>query len=118
MNEELKTIFGNSITVVRSQQSVQIPTAHLIYKGSSTEYVTWTIISNRPELFANDDFLFEVYQVDVDVYSKGNYLDIVSKVKELMKTNNYLWVDDSTEMYEEDTGYYHKTITFEKERMN
>ena len=34
-----------------------------------------------------------------------------------MKNNNWLWVEDSAEMYEEDTGLYHKTMTFEKERM-
>ena len=34
-----------------------------------------------------------------------------------MKKNEWLWVEDSEEMYEEDTGLYHKTITFEKERM-
>ena len=34
-----------------------------------------------------------------------------------MKNNEWLWLEDSPEMYEDDTELYHKTITFEKERM-
>jgi len=116
MNQELKTIFGSSIVVVRDNKNVNIPTAHLKYKGSSKEYVTWTILTNRPGLNANDECLYKIYDVDVDIYSDGNYLDIESKVKEIMKNNDYLWVEDSSEMFEDDTELYHKTITFEKER--
>lgn len=113
MNEELKSILGNSISVGTSN----IPVAHLRYKGSSKTYVVWTIISEVPSLSANDEDLYSVGQVDIDVYSDGNYLSIVSKIKELMKINEWIWVEDSVEMYEEDTELYHKTITFEKERM-
>lgn len=118
MNEELKKIFGEEIQVIRDDKEVSIPTAHLVYNGKSEEYVIWTILSNKPELCADDEVLYSVYEVDVDIYSKSNYLDIVSKVKSLMKNNLYVWVEDSPEMYETDTGYYHLTCTFEKERMN
>ena len=112
MNEELKNIFGDAITVGHKK----IPTAHIKYKGKETTYVVWTIIGSTPALSGNDEQLYGITTVDVDVYSKGNYLSVLAEVKRLMKINGWLWTEDSQEMYEDDTGLYHITATFEKER--
>lgn len=117
MNQELKTILGDKITITRSSKTVDIPVAHIKYKGSSRTYITWTIIKNSPLLWANDTDLYSEYQVDIDIYSDGNYLDIEEYIKNLMKTNEFVWMEDSSEMFEEDTELYHKTCTFGKERM-
>ena len=53
---------------------------------------------------------------DIDVFSDGNYSSIVKEIKKRFKANEWLWVEDSSEMFEEDTELYHRTITFEKER--
>ena len=111
MNEELTTIFKNFKVNNKS-----IPVEHLRYKGKSKTFITWTLLSEVPSLSANDENLYSVCQVDIDVFSDGNYLDIIKEVKKVMKNNNWLWSEDSVEMYEEDTELYHKTITFEKER--
>lgn len=112
MNEELKFILGDSIEV----NSKKIPVEHLRYKGNEKTFITWTIISETSGLNANDSNLYSVVDVDIDVFSEGNYLDIMKEIKEIMKENNWLWVEDSVEMYEEDTELYHRTMTFEKER--
>lgn len=112
MNEELKTIFGDAIAV----GGVSVPTAHLKYKGNETTFVTWTITLEKPVLSADNEPLYSIVSLDVDVYSKGNYLSVITEIKRLMKDNGWLWVEDSAEMYEDDTGLYHKTIAFEKER--
>lgn len=112
MNEELKTILENLKVNNKS-----IPVNHLFYKGTSKTFVTWTIISESPLFNANDECIYSVVDVDIDIYSDGNYLEIINEVKKIMKNNNWLWVEDSSEMYEDDTELYHKTITFQKERM-
>ncbi len=111
MNEELKTIFTDF-----KVNDKKIPVAHLRYKGKSKTFVTWTILSEIPSLNGDDDNLYSVVEVDIDVFSDGNYLDIIKEVKKLMKENKWMWVEDSSEMFEEDTELYHRTITFEKER--
>ena len=113
MNEELKKIFGESIAV----DGVSVPTAHIKYKGKETTFVTWTIIGSAPALSGDDEQLYGITTVDVDVYSKGNYLKVLAEVKRLMKMNEWLWTNDSVEMFEDDTGLYHITATFEKERV-
>ena len=112
MNEELKTIFGEALTV----DGKSVPTAHIKYKGKETTYVVWTIIGNAPALSGDDEQIYGITTVDVDIYSKGNYLSVLTEVKRLMKTNEWLWTEDSPEMFEDDTGLYHITATFEKER--
>jgi hypothetical protein len=113
MNEELKLIFGDNLII----GGKQIPVAHLRYKGNSKRFVTWTITGEAPALTANDEDLCSICSVDVDVFSDGNYLDIEKEIKQKMKNNDWVWVEDSEEMYEEDTELYHKTCSFEKERI-
>lgn len=113
MNEELKSIFGEKLNIGNKK----IPVAHLKYKGSSKTFVTWTITGETPALTANDEALCSICSVDVDIFSDGNYLDIEKEIKRIMKNNDWVWVEDSAEMYEEDTGLYHKTCSFEKERI-
>jgi hypothetical protein len=113
MNEELKNIFGDAIKVGNKP----IPTAHIKYKGKETTFVVWTITGNTPALSGDDEQLYGTITVDVDIYSKGNYLSVLKEVKRLMKENEWIWTEDSPEMYEDDTELYHITASFEKERI-
>ena len=113
MNEEIKSIFGDSISV----NGENVPFEHLRYNGKSKRFVTWTLLGEVPSLSANDDVLFSVATVDIDVFSDGNYLDVIKEIKSKMKNNEWVWKGDSPEMYEDDTGLYHKTCSFEKERI-
>lgn len=113
MNEELKWILGDSIKV----KGEVIPISHLRYKGNSKRFITWTLLDEVPSLSADDEPLFSVCSVDLDIFSDGNYLDIIREIKKKMKNGEWVWTGDSPEMYEEDTGLYHKTCSFEKERI-
>lgn len=113
MNEEIKSILGESITI----KSIEVPIAHLRYKGKSKKFITWTLLGEVPSLSANDEPLYSVVSVDVDIFSDSNYLDIVKEIKNKMKNSEWVWTGDSPEMYEEDTGLYHLTCSFEKERI-
>ena len=112
MNEEIKLILTQNLII----GGKEIPVAHLKYTGKSKKFVTWTITGEAPALSANDEDLCSICSVDVDVFSDGNYLDIVKEIKKKFKEKDWIWVEDSSEMYEEDTQLYHKTISFEKER--
>ena len=111
MNEELRQIYGDSISV----KGVSVPCAHLRYRGKERTFVVWSIIGNSSALYADDELLYSAVTVDINVYSEGNYVDVITEIKRIMKENDWIWVEDSAEMYEEDTALYHKTITFTKE---
>lgn len=110
MNNEILNIFKN-FTV----DGVEIPVEWLRYKGDLKTYVVFSDIGETPELCADDDCEYSVKQYDFDVYSDGNYLNILKAVKQKLKSNGWTWVEDSPTLYEEDTRLYHITTTFEKE---
>ena len=95
---------------------LEIPVAHLKYKGDSKKYVVWTIIDEEPAFSYEDDIQYSKVTVDIDIYSDSNYLNVMSSIKQIMKQNEWTWEEDSTESYEEDTKLYHRTCTFSKER--
>lgn len=111
MNEEIKKIFSN-FTV----NGEQIDAAHIKYKGHNKKYVVWTLLPEEPALSYDDEIQYSTVAVDIDIYDEGNYLDTMKEIKKIMKENEWTWEEDSEEMYEDDTGLYHRTSTFKKER--
>lgn len=95
----------------------EVPVEYLTYKGKSKTYVTYTFTGDDPKLFGDNKELGSVISIDIDIFSDSNFLAIEEKIKTIMEANNYIRVGCSPDMYEEDTGLYHKTIEFEKERM-
>ena len=64
---------------------LDVPVAHLKYKGSSKTYVIWTIINEEPLFSYDDDIQYSKVSVDIDIYSDSNYLNIMSSIKNIMK---------------------------------
>lgn len=112
MNKEVKRILSSLKIDGKS-----IDVAHLRYKGENKTFVTWTMLPERPSLNGDDQNLASIVEVDIDIYSDLNYLDILQEIKKIMKENEWIWTGDSEEMYEEETSLYHRTSTFEKERV-
>ena len=109
MNNELQTIFTNF-----EVDNVLIPVAFLQYTGKDTTYITYQEIQNDTTFDADDELQAYVTYYDFDIYSKGNYLNIIESVKEILEANDWRWQPSMTsqDLYEEDTGYYHKTLCF------
>lgn len=95
---------------------LEVPVAHLKYRGKEKTYVVWTLLDETPLSASDDEIDYSEVPVDIDIYSEGNYLKLMSSIKKIMKENEWTWDGDSTEMHEEDTGLYHRTCTFVKER--
>ena len=108
MNELIETIFSG----------FHVPVSFMRYEGKQTTYITYQQTDKDNSLSGDDEILNYIDYYDFDIYSKGNYLSIVEEVKNLMKQNGFMWQPsrDSGDMYEDDTGYYHKTLCFAIER--
>ena len=108
MNELIESIFENFI----------VPISFLRYDGEATTYVTYQQTDADNTLSADNELINYIEYYDFDVYSKDNYLSIVEGVKRILKDNGFRWQPerDSVDLYEDDTGYYHKTLCFSIER--
>ena len=113
MNSLIETLFENFIV-----DDKQIPISFLEYKGDETTYITYQNIDTDNSFSGDDEILGYVDYYDIDIFSDGNYLKIVKEVKKIMKTGGFMWMPSRTsqDMYEEDTGMYHKTLCFAIER--
>ncbi len=109
MNELIESIFKN-FTV----DGVEIPVKYLYYEGHGEPYITYGSVDNDNSFSGDDELLGYVDYYDFDIYSKGNYLDIIESVKQILKDNGFKWQPSRTspDLYEPDTGYYHKTLNF------
>lgn len=109
MNELIETIFSNF-----QVGGVEIPVSFLRYDGQATTYITYQSMDMDKSLSGDDELLNYVDYYDFDIYSKGNYFPIVERVKAILKENNFIWQPSrsSGDLYEDDTGYFHRTLNF------
>lgn len=111
MNNELQTIFTNF-----KVEGKVVPVSFLRYTGKATTYITYQEIQDDTSFSADDDLQAYVTYYDFDIYSKGNYLSVLESVKEILKANDWRYQPSMTsqDLFEDDTGYYHKTLCFAK----
>jgi len=109
MNELIESIFAN-FTV----DGVQIPVSYMFYEGHGEPYIVYMQQDANNSLSGDDELLGYADYYDFDVYSKGNFINIIESVKQILRANNFRWqpLRTSPDMYEVDTGYYHKTLSF------
>ena len=109
MNELIETIFANFIV-----DQVAIPVSYMYYEGHGEPYVVYMQQDADREFAGDDELLGYVDYYDFDVYAKGNYFKIVESIKQKLKANGFVWQPSrsSQDMYEVETGYYHKTLNF------
>ena len=109
MHELITSLFSNF-----SVNGVSIPVKYLYYLGHGEPYIVWMQENADNSLTGDDTLLGYADYYDFDIYSKGNFLEIVEAVKDLLTANGFVWQvsRSSADMYEAETGYYHKTLNF------
>ena len=109
MNELIQSIFEN-FTV----ENVEIPVEFMRYRGKKTTYITYMEHNINDTYYSDNELTNYMDYYDFDVFSKSNYLQIIRSMKEILEQNGFKWQPSMTsmDMYEDDTGYYHKTLCF------
>lgn len=109
MNELIERILSDF-----EVDKVKIPVSFLFYEGHGEPYVVYFNQDADKSLSADDELINYVDYYDFDVYSKGNFFAIIESLKEILKANGFIWQPSrsSMDMYEADTGYFHKTLNF------
>lgn len=109
MNELIESIFANFAV-----NGVSIPVKFLHYEGHGEPYIVYSQMDADRSLSGDDELLGYVDYYDFNVYAKGNYMAIIESVITLMHQNDFEFQPSRTsqDMFEFDTGYYHKTLNF------
>ena len=89
-----------------------IPIAYSQYFGIEEQYLTYSTWLEKPHLFADDNNQTEYCYACIDVWSKGNFKNIVESVKQKLKENGFVWMGCAAELYEPETDFFHVPINF------
>ena len=109
-NEEIETLLNG-------KDGLGVPVSFMFYDGDATTYVTYMQLDKDNVIAAEDNVIGCVQYYDFDIYSKGNYLNVVKNLIDIMVAAGWTYQPsrDSPDMYERDTKYFHKTICLAKE---
>ncbi|MFE4525441.1 hypothetical protein ACFRCQ_25580 [Cytobacillus firmus] len=79
--------------------------------GDPDTYITFFEYNQRGQLYGDDKELKTSHSIQVDVWSTGNYTDLVKQVKEKLILVGFTRTFE-TEIYESETDTFHKVIRF------
>ena len=110
INEIIESTFNGF-----SVGGISIPVCFMYYYGHGEPYVTYQQVDADSSLSGDDTLLAYADYYDFDVYSKGNFFEIIEAVKERLLNAGFFFEPSrcSEDMYETDTGYFHKTLNFQ-----
>jgi hypothetical protein len=97
--------------VTDALSSLQVPVVFQRYSGSEDAYITFHEYLQNGEGFEEDEEALTGHHIQVDVWSKSDYSQLVSSVKSLMKEAGFKRLDEA-DLYEKDTGIYHKGLRY------
>ncbi|MDD4802297.1 MAG: hypothetical protein PHF24_05065 [Syntrophomonas sp.] len=92
-------------------QPLQVPVSFQKYTGKALTYITFHEYHQTGEEFAEDAEAFTGHYLQVDIWSKTDYTALAIEVKSLLIAAGFKRLDEA-DLYEPDTGLYHKGLRF------
>ena len=97
--------------IINALKPLKIPVRFQKYTGISKEYITFHEYFSGGEEFEDDNEILTGHYIQVDVWSKGDYIDTVNKVRKLLYKQGFRRISE-IDLYEHDTRVYHKGMRF------
>ena len=100
--------------VMEALKDTGVPVSFQTYTGTADAYITFFTYLDKPEQHADDKETITGHYVQVDVWSKGDYTDLVNAVHKRMLVAGFI-KQSFYDLYEQDLKIYHKAMRFFKE---
>lgn len=97
--------------IIDTLKPLKIPVAFQKYSGKAETYITFHEYLATGEEYEDDEESLTAHYVQVDVWSKVDYTDVVKNIKELLLKTAFKRLNE-IDLYEEDTKIYHKGLKF------
>ena len=97
--------------IIDALNPLKIPVAFQKYSGKAETYITFHEYLATGEEYEDDEESLTAHYIQVDVWSKADYTDIVKTIKELLFKAGLKRLNEM-DLYEEDTEIYHKGLKF------
>ncbi len=100
--------------VIKALKDIKAPVSFQTYTGDADTYITFFTYLDKPEQHADDEELITGHYVQIDVWSKKDYTELVKAVHEKMLDAGFI-KQSFYDLYEDDVKIYHKAMRFFKE---
>lgn len=97
--------------IIDTLKPLKIPVSFQKYTGKAKEYITFHEYSANGEEYEDDVEAMIGHYIQVDIWSKGDYTQLVSRVKGLLISCGFKRLNEE-DLYESDIEIYHKGIRF------
>ena len=97
--------------IIESLKPLNIPVNFQKYTGSADTYITFYNYFTSGEAFEDDSESITGYYLQIDVWSKTDYTEIVDKTRNLLIDKGFKRLNEF-DLYEDDTKTYHKVMKF------
>lgn len=97
--------------IVEVLKPLNVPVTFQKYSGKADTYITFHEYFETGEEYEDDEETLTAHYVQVDVWSKNDYEELVKKVKENLTKIGFKRINE-VDLYEEDTKIYHKGLKF------
>lgn len=87
-----------------------VPFARLTYCGRANTFITYQLVISAERDFYDDENNAEEYTFRIDLFSRGNYIALLRRLKRALKAEEFYNITAEAEIYEKDTKYYHIPI--------
>lgn len=102
LDKRITDLVGNKIYLLKSPDNTTAP------------YIEYEILSEQGSLYAENEEIETNYTIQVDIFTKGSYTEIVKNIKEVMKENGFR-KEFCGSLYEEKTKLFHYILRFNYE---
>lgn len=87
-------------------------TVHFIHADNpSTPYIEYEFYDESGNAYEEGNEISTDYFLQVDIFSKGSYMDLENAIKQKLKSENFNRIA-SADLYEKDTHFFHKAMRF------
>lgn len=97
--------------VIKALKPIKVPVSFQRYSGKENTYITFFNYLEQGEQYADNEEKATGYYIQVDVWSKSDYTEVVDKVENYMKATGFARTS-AADLFEEDTKIYHKVMRF------
>lgn len=97
--------------ILSTLSGLNVPVEYIDYSGSSSTYVTFFFYNEQGALYADDVEQETFYGLQVDVWSKSDYTELVKTIKDQLAEAGFAR-NFAIDLFEDDTKIYHKSLRF------
>lgn len=101
-DERITDLVGNKIYLLKAPDNTKAP------------YIEYEVLNEEGSLFAENEEIETNYRIQIDVFTKGSYTEIVKAIKNVMKENDFM-KEFGGSLYEKEAKLFHYILRFNYE---